>query len=87
MLKTALQELNSHSILQYDFLEKILQDRSNGETIDNDFLVLNLTLMCKLGYKKEVIFLFKKEILTNFKSYFESYSKKSRILITHSIKP
>jgi len=55
-LKAAMKELTFFPVLQYELLEKFLCDRNKGEVIENDLLIMNLNLMCKLNYKKEVIF-------------------------------
>jgi hypothetical protein len=44
--------------LQLELLGKILEERKNGVIIDNDLLVLNIALLCKMEHKDEVQFYF-----------------------------
>mgnify|MGYP001569479301 CR=1 FL=1 len=46
--------LCQYPLLQLELLEKLLEDRQIGVKIDNDLLIINLTLLCKLNYSNEV---------------------------------
>lgn len=54
MMKIIMKELTPFPILQYELLEKVILEREKGEIIENEYLVMNLTLLSKLSYKKEV---------------------------------
>lgn len=55
--KKAILHLAQWPPLQLELLGKILEERKNGSKIDNDLLVLNVSLLCKQGRKQEVRFL------------------------------
>ena len=58
--KKAILQLAQWPPLQLELLGKILEERKNGVTIDNELLVLNIALLCKIGHKQEVNRLIKK---------------------------
>lgn len=65
-LNKAIEELNNAPDWQFEFVEKILMDRKKGEIMDKNLLLMNLTLMCKLGLKKEVSFDFRHKKCKDF---------------------
>lgn len=49
-----MNELTPFPYSQYKLLEEFIAERSSGKIIENELLILNIKLLCKLGFKKEV---------------------------------
>lgn len=52
--KKAILQLAQWPALQLELLGKILEERKNGTAVDNELLVLNISLLCKMERKDEV---------------------------------
>lgn len=47
--------LCEHPLLQLELLECILEDRKLGIKVDDDLLLIYITLLCKLNYSDDVL--------------------------------
>ena len=48
----AVLSLNDYPQLQIQLLEEILYERENNEFIENELLILNVSLLCRMDKKK-----------------------------------
>ena len=53
--KSVIKYLAAYPKLQMEYLDRIINNRENGEFIDNDLLIVHIELLCKEENETKVI--------------------------------